>query len=116
MYQIALSNFEYVSDMNQFRVLDKWHRAYDIRKHFVGDCEDFAFTLQYEIGGEVWYVILPRKVDNQHAVLVKDNWVYDNLHKVPIKLNNYKGQFIGTFNYTHHSINVNGIELIIKNQ
>lgn len=113
-YETALSNFEYVQDINQFRVLDRWHRSYDIRKHFRGDCEDFAFTLQYEIGGQVWYVILPRKVDNKHAVLVKDNWVYDNLHKHPVKLENYNGDFVGYFKYEYHTINILGKDYKLK--
>ncbi len=107
-YNLALSNFEYVSDMNQWRVQDRWTRTYDLQKHFIGDCEDFAFSMQHAIGGEVWYIILP--IHQAHAALVRGGHVYDNLHIHPVLLKNYNGVFIGTLNYTHHTITLSGRE------
>ena len=48
-YYEALSNFIYIDD-----IADE-HKAFTrIDSEFQGDCEDFAFTLQLQIGGEVW--------------------------------------------------------------
>lgn len=77
VYQTALTNFVYESDVEDER------RIYNtVDREFYGDCEDFAFTLQKQIGGEVWYV----KLDDEsgyryHAVLVKDGITYDYLYK-----------------------------------
>ena len=59
---------------------------------FAGDCEDFAFTLQGIIGGDVWYVT--REGRQAHAVLVKDGLVYDSLSKHKVKKEFYQGEFI----------------------
>ncbi len=106
VFELAYSNFEYVSDINQYRVPDKWVMHTQIDKLFRGDCEDFSFTLQYQIGGDVWYIVLPDK--QAHAALVKDGYVYGNLHPFPVELEKYNGEFIGTLNYTHHTINISG--------
>jgi len=47
-HKLALSNFVYEADkVNEYRIYDY------IDKPFHGDCEDFAFTLQRQIGGDV---------------------------------------------------------------
>lgn len=61
-------------------------------RRFVGDCEDFAYTLQGEIGGEVWHVVLPD--GRHHAVVKRDGWVYDNLHKRPVKSGIYPARWL----------------------
>lgn len=43
-----------------------------------GDCEDYAITLQREIGGKIW-LLYPMNGGVGHAVVVKGGLVYDNL-------------------------------------
>jgi predicted transglutaminase-like cysteine proteinase len=82
----ALRNFIYVSDEeNELFVYDR------IDQPFMGDCEDYAFTLQRQIGGEVWHVIVE---GGHHAVLVNDGWVYDNLSKWPVPRAEYQAVWV----------------------
>ena len=61
--------------MKQTKIME--YRIYDrIDRPFYGDCEDAAFTLQKQIGGDVWYVLLNN--GTAHAALVKNGIVYDN--------------------------------------
>ena len=86
-YRLALWNFHYESDKeNEYRIYDS------ISSHFVGDCEDFAFTLAQRIGGNVWHIILPD--GGRHAALVKSGIVYDNRSRQPIEKSQYQGEFI----------------------
>ena len=86
----ASANFVYVAD-----VADEW-RVYDrIDQPFEGDCEDYALTLQKQIGGDVWYVI-NRK--GAHAVLVKNDITYDFLVKRSMHRNRYPGKFMYVMN------------------
>lgn len=81
-YYEALSNFTYVDD-----VADE-HKAFTrIDKPFEGDCEDFAFTLQLQIGGEVWAFTHNDNVN--HAALVLNGVVYDSLRKHPVSVEKY---------------------------
>lgn len=90
-HRLALWNFQYQDD-----IADEW-KVYDrIDQPFSGDCEDFALTLQWQIGGDVWHVILPSKTP--HAALIKSSTVYDNLNKHPIKKENYDGEFLFIMN------------------
>ncbi|PWI34741.1 hypothetical protein DI392_00190 [Vibrio albus] len=85
IYFQARSNFRYQSDINnELRVYP------DISQPFYGDCEDFAFTLQQQIGGKVWHVKLKNR--NHHAVLVKNGMVYDLNYKILRDI--YPAQFI----------------------
>ncbi|MGE6419573.1 hypothetical protein ACQKDY_17725 [Alteromonas macleodii] len=82
-YYEALSNFTYIDD-----VADE-HKAFTrIDSEFQGDCEDFAFTLQLQIGGEVWAFTHNDNVN--HAALVLNGVVYDSLRKHPIPVNAYQ--------------------------
>tara|TARA_X000001388_G_scaffold52616_7_gene38390 strand:+ start:613 stop:996 length:384 start_codon:yes stop_codon:yes gene_type:complete len=81
-YYEALSNFIYIDD-----IADE-HKAFtSIDKPFKGDCEDFAFTLQLQIGGEVWAFTHNDNVN--HAALVLNGMVYDSLRKRPISIEKY---------------------------
>jgi len=81
-YYEALSNFTYVDD-----VADE-HKAFtSIDKPFKGDCEDFAFTLQLQIGGEVWAFTHNDK--ENHAALILNGIVYDSLRTHPVTIENY---------------------------
>ena len=84
-YFEAKRNFTYKPEK-----VDAWN-AYDYSKPFTGDCEDYAFTLQKEIGGEVWLV---RLKNDYHAVLVKDGISYDFINRVPVMKKHYNGKFI----------------------
>jgi len=86
-HRLALWNFKYRADINdELRVYDS------ISNNFSGDCEDFAYTLRKQIGGDVWYVLL---LDGTaHAALVKDGIVYDNINRRPTGVTDYRGQFI----------------------
>jgi hypothetical protein len=75
LYYKARSNFRYEADIaNEYRVYAS------IDSPFYGDCEDFAFTLQRQIGGDVYFVMLHKKYP--HAVLVKDGVAYDMKFKI----------------------------------
>ena len=89
VYRTALTNFVYESDVEDER------RIYNtVDREFYGDCEDFAFTLQKQIGGEVWYVKLDDKTKfSVHAVLVKDGVTYDYIYKSSWK-ENYPARFL----------------------
>ncbi len=81
-YYEALSNFTYVDD-----VADE-HKVFTrIDNPFSGDCEDFAFTLQLQIGGEVW--AFTHNNDTNHAALVLNGAVYDSLRKHPVSIEKY---------------------------
>lgn len=87
VYDEAKSNFIYVSDE-----ADEW-LVYDrIDQPFMGDCKDFAFTLQRQIGGEVMKVYYK---NISHAVLIKDGYVYDNMLPQPVRAEEYEGVVIG---------------------
>ena len=86
VYDEAKQNFIYIEDE-----ADEW-LVYDrIDEPFMGDCEDFAFTLQKQIGGEVWKVHV---YGIWHAVLLKDGFVYDNIRRTPITIFSYRGWFV----------------------
>lgn len=90
-HRLALWNFQYQPD-----ITDEW-KVYDrIDQPFFGDCEDFSLSLQKQIGGDVWYVLLPD--GTAHAALVKNKMVYDNLFKRPVELDKYKGTFLYIMN------------------
>ena len=81
-YYEALSNFTYVDD-----VADE-HKVFTrIDNPFSGDCEDFAFTLQLQIGGEVW--AFTHNNDTNHAALVLNGVVFDSLKKNTVALEDY---------------------------
>jgi len=85
-HRLALWNFNYEKD------IDNEYRIYNyIDRPFFGDCEDFAFTLQKVIGGEVWYIDRGQAV--AHAALVKGGWVYDSIYKRRVSKNRYNGDF-----------------------
>ncbi len=89
IYRKAISNFVYESDIEDERCIYE-----NIDDKFYGDCEDFAFTLQKQIGGEVWYVILNDRTSYRyHAVLVKDGITYDYIYKSSWK-ENYPARFM----------------------
>ena len=85
-HRLALWNFHYEADKdNEYRVYNS------ISTPFYGDCEDFAFTLAKQIGGEVWYI--DTGTYPAHAALVKGGWVYDSIYTRRVSKQNYKGEF-----------------------
>jgi hypothetical protein len=87
-HRLALRNFIYESDIADERRI---YSRIDIA--FRGDCEDFAFTLKLQIGGEVWHVTLTN--GEAHAVLVIDGKCYCNRYRRPISKSDYDGEFNG---------------------
>lgn len=89
IYKTAKLNFIYEPDQQDER------RIYNtVENKFYGDCEDFAFTLQKQIGGQVWYVVLDDRTSYRyHAVLVKDGVTYDYLYKSSW-VENYPASFL----------------------
>jgi len=86
-HRLALWNFSYVEDVdNEYLIYDS------ISIPFYGDCEDYAFTLQRVIGGDVWHI--DREGKSAHAALVKNGIVYDSLFKHPINQSAYRGEFL----------------------
>ncbi len=90
--QVAHRNFKYVPDVG-----DERRHFTNIDRPFYGDCEDFAFTLQKQIGGTVRYVMLD--TGQAHAVLCKGGKVYCNLHRWPTSQENYRGEFRQELSY-----------------
>ena len=86
-FHTARYNFTYKIDFP----IDQWAMFTDTTKAFYGDCEDFAFSLQNVIGGKVMYTINDY---GHHAVLLKNNTVYDSSHKWPIKVKNYPNKLL----------------------
>ncbi len=83
----ARNNFIYVEDE-----VDEW-LVYDrIDEPFMGDCEDMAFTLQRQIGGEVMKAYYKNM---SHAVLIKDGYIYDNILPQPVRAEVYDGVIVG---------------------
>ncbi|WP_423186764.1 transglutaminase-like cysteine peptidase [Alishewanella sp. d11] len=76
LHRVALAQHTYVSDMEQYGVIDYWTPS------LTGDCEDYALYMQrlFRIIGyqaDIWLV----KTETQelHAVLiVNDHWIVDN--------------------------------------
>ena len=90
-HRLSLWNFKYKADVD-----DEWLIYDRIDQPFFGDCEDLSLSLQKQIGGDVWYVLL---LDGTaHAALVKNKMVYDSLFKHPVELNEYKGTFLYMMN------------------
>lgn len=89
-YQLALDNFTYLADeADELKLYER------IDRPFSGDCEDFAFTLQRQIGGEVWRaVVITPDGFGAHAVLVKNNIVYDNRYNEPLPTENWLGELV----------------------
>ncbi|AHK11283.1 BTLCP-like protein [Shewanella sp. phage 1/4] len=67
----AQYNHVYISDMEQYGVEDKYVIS------LTGDCEDYALFIQSKVGGKLAMV---RTKDNSlHMVLIKDDYVFDNM-------------------------------------
>lgn len=89
MFYTAKNNFVYEADK-----VDEWKIYDSVSEKFSGDCEDFAFSLQNQIGGDVWYVFVEvNGKPSAHAVLLKDGMVYDNNLAHPTPKNAWKGKF-----------------------
>ena len=86
-HRLALWNFKYKADVG-----DEWLIYDRIDQPFTGDCEDLSLSLQKQIGGDVWYVLLHD--GTAHSALVKNGIVYDSLFKHPVKREEYEGSFI----------------------
>ena len=84
----ASSNFTYKGELPG---KDEWITYDSINQPFTGDCEDYALTLQKQIGGNVWYVVLPDK--RAHAVLAKNGIAYDFRFKRSMTVESYPGLF-----------------------
>jgi hypothetical protein len=60
-----------------------WNFTIREKGNMEGDCADFAFTLQYEIGGNVYFIesfgsgVRGYPLFTNHAVLCKDGRCYD---------------------------------------
>jgi hypothetical protein len=89
-FLLASKNFTYVSDGDT----DSWQRFDSVSSKFSDDCEDFAFTLQAQIGGTVWLVKLYDEEYPWHAVLVKNDKAYDSYYKRIIPVKWYRAEFI----------------------
>lgn len=87
LYKKVLSNFTYIKDTEGE---DNWN-VYDGNFPFAGDCEDFAFTLQYMVkAGSVFLAYLNFDHDTpydgsqeaNHAIFAYDGWYWDLSGKV----------------------------------
>jgi hypothetical protein len=70
VYKQAVTNFTYVHDFG-----DTWD-VFDIAVPFMGDCEDFAFSLQKALGFGQVYVVSHNGVAD-HAVFVLGGYVWE---------------------------------------
>ncbi len=77
MHLEAIRNFTYKEDAPGGDVWD----VFDISKPFVGDCEDFAFSMQRAVGAGSVYLVLTKDADPDvladHAVFVFGGVVWD---------------------------------------
>lgn len=89
-HRLAKWNFRY---RKEEAGKDEWLMYDRIDKAFVGDCEDFAFTLQNLIDGEVHYTVLDSD-GSAHAILIKDGFVYENMRERPYKVEDFKGRIV----------------------
>lgn len=99
-FYAALGNFTYKLEPYGE---DKHLRYTHHDKPFTGDCEDFAFTLQSALGGEVW--VVEHKGDIKHAVLLANGVVYDNFYQMPIPRNEYPTEFLAPLTFRGKVIN-----------
>jgi hypothetical protein len=73
IFQDVFSNYTHVDDVG-----DTW-RLIDGSQPFKGDCEDFAFAVQYMVGaGSVYSVYRYSTGQVDHAVFVHGGMVWDN--------------------------------------
>lgn len=100
VFYTALENFTYIREPKD---VDLHYRYTSHETKFAGDCEDFAFTLQSALGGEVW-IVEHNSVTN-HAVLLVDDVVYDNFHQIPISKGEYPTKFIKPLIFRGKTIN-----------
>ena len=83
--------------------VDTWN-VYDGNFPFVGDCEDFAFTMQRMIGaGSVYFAYLPdgtevegQKILPNHAVFIYAGMVWE-LNGMAINIQRYESQGLYIF-------------------
>lgn len=97
-HRLAKWNFRYRKD-----VADEWLVYGNINQPFAGDCEDFSLTLQRQIGGKVHYTIHDKV--GAHAILIKDNIVYENMSKIPYKVEDFMGKIYHEMKHTGDVIN-----------
>ena len=83
--RLAKWNFRYRKDTG-----DEWVSFENIDTPFTGDCEDYAFTMQNQLGGKVHYTIHDEV--GAHAVLIKNGVVYDNMKERPYYVKDFLGK------------------------
>lgn len=72
----VLNNFTYVSDANQYGILERWIAPaddYDGSQHLKGDCEDFALALRKllnDSGITTRLLVCRTETNEQHCVVV----------------------------------------------
>jgi predicted transglutaminase-like cysteine proteinase len=74
LQRVAQEHHVYISDQEQYGVNDKWVVS------LKGDCEDYALFIQSVIGGNLAFVRTKNGI--MHTVLVKGDYVFDNLSPV----------------------------------
>jgi hypothetical protein len=91
LYKQATRNFNYEHDIaNEYRIYGR------IDQQFKGDCEDFAFTLQKQIGGDVHFTYLNGA--EPHAVLSLNGKVYD-MDGIARPIKDYPGKLLFIMTY-----------------
>jgi len=83
--------FTYVVDKdnpNHKGIVDYWSVSKD-GKNFIGDCEDFALTVRYELSRRGYdsqiagVSLLGKKID--HAVLIHGDYIINNMYTEPVR-------------------------------
>ena len=97
-FRVAKKNFHW-----RYEEIDKWSRVDTIYVDWWGDCEDFNFPFRVEIGGTV---IKVQMLENgaYHAVLLKDEYVFDYEREWPIPAHTYQkhyGRFVEVMIFKH---------------
>jgi hypothetical protein len=91
LYKQATRSFTYEHDIaNEYRIYGR------IDQQFKGDCEDFAFTLQKQIGGDVYFTYL--NGTEPHAVLSLNGKVYD-MDGIARPIKDYPGKLLFIMTY-----------------
>ena len=100
VFRAAMRNFTYKRDEIG---RDIWERIKGLGTRWIFDCEGFAFSLQWLLGGTVWHAVLHRN-GAHHAVLMKDGYVFDYEYAHPIPAHTYQkfyGKFVEVMVFKH---------------
>ena len=72
-HTISLSHHKYISDLDQYGVIEKWTPS------LTGDCEDYALYMQNLLGGQL--LVVKTDTGINHVVLQVGDQIIDNMSR-----------------------------------